>query len=106
MQGKFTRVIPMMSHKDAGKSLIEFTDDVGIPERLITDGAMEFTGRHRICKRSMPYAHPITYNGTRPKEPKPCSGAQEQLPSQKMETAHGQEESPEEALGFWTGLRK
>ena len=29
-QGKFTRVIPMMSRKDAGKSLIEFTDDVGI----------------------------------------------------------------------------
>jgi hypothetical protein len=45
-QGKFTRVIPMTSRKDAGKSLIEFTDDVGIPERLITDGATEFTGRH------------------------------------------------------------
>ena len=45
-QGKFTRVIPMMSHKDAGKSLIEFTDDVGIPKRLITDGATEFTGKH------------------------------------------------------------
>jgi hypothetical protein len=46
-QGKFTpRVIPMTSCKDAGKSLIDFTDDVGIPERLITDGAMEFTGRH------------------------------------------------------------
>ena len=36
----------MTSRKDAGKSLIEFTDDVGIPERLITDGATEFTGRH------------------------------------------------------------
>jgi hypothetical protein len=35
-----------MSRKDAGKSLIEFTDNVGIPEeRLITDGATEFTGR-------------------------------------------------------------
>jgi hypothetical protein len=45
-QGKFTRVIPMTSRKDAGKSLIEFTDDVGIPERLVTDGATEFTGRH------------------------------------------------------------
>jgi DNA-binding transcriptional regulator PaaX len=29
-----------------GKSLIDFTDDVGIPERLVTDGATEFTGRH------------------------------------------------------------
>ena len=45
-QGKFTRVVPMTSRKDAGKSLIEFTDDVGIPERLVTDGATEFTGRH------------------------------------------------------------
>ena len=36
----------MTSRKDAGKSLIDFTDDVGIPEQLITDGAMEFTGWH------------------------------------------------------------
>ena len=36
----------MMSRKDAGKSLIEFTDNIGIPERLIMDGATEFTGRH------------------------------------------------------------
>ena len=45
-QGKFTRAIPMISRKDAGKSLIDFTDDVGIPECLITDGATEFTGRN------------------------------------------------------------
>jgi len=45
-QGKFTRVIPMTSRKDAGKSLVEFTDDVGIPDRLITDGATEFTGKN------------------------------------------------------------
>jgi hypothetical protein len=32
--------------KDAGKSLVDFTKDVGIPERLVTDGATEFTGRH------------------------------------------------------------
>jgi hypothetical protein len=36
----------MISRKDAGKSLIDFTDDVGIPERLITDGATEFTSRN------------------------------------------------------------
>jgi hypothetical protein len=45
-QGKFTRVIPMTSRKDAGKSLVEFTDDVGIPDQLVTDGAMEFTGKN------------------------------------------------------------
>jgi hypothetical protein len=38
-QGKFTKVEPMMARTEAGKSLIEFTDDVGIPEGLITDGA-------------------------------------------------------------------
>ena len=36
----------MISRKDAGKSLIDFTDDVRIPECLITDGATEFTGRN------------------------------------------------------------
>jgi hypothetical protein len=45
-QGKFTRAIPMTSRQDAGKSLIEFTDDVGIPERLVTDGTTKFTGWH------------------------------------------------------------
>ena len=45
-QGKFTKVVPMTSRADAGKSLVEFTDDVGIPENLITDGAGEFTGKN------------------------------------------------------------
>jgi hypothetical protein len=36
----------MTSRKEAAKSLIDFTDDVGIPEMLMTDGATEFTGRH------------------------------------------------------------
>jgi hypothetical protein len=45
-QEKFTRVVPMTSRKDAGKSLIEFTGNVRIPGRLITDGVTEFTGRY------------------------------------------------------------
>jgi hypothetical protein len=44
--GKFTKVIPMTSSKEAAESLIDFTDDVGIPEMLMMDGATEFTGRH------------------------------------------------------------
>jgi hypothetical protein len=44
--GKFTTAIPMTSRADAGKSLIDFTDDVGIPEALVTDGAGEFTGKN------------------------------------------------------------
>ena len=32
--------------KNAGKSLVDFTDDVGILEHLIMDGAMEFIGQN------------------------------------------------------------
>ena len=35
-QGKFTQVVPMMASRDAGLSLIDFTDDVGIPDILVT----------------------------------------------------------------------
>ena len=45
-QGKFTKVAPMTSRAEAGRSLVDFTDDVGIPEMLTTDGAGEFTGRN------------------------------------------------------------
>jgi hypothetical protein len=36
----------MTSQKEAAESLIDFTDDVGIPETLVMDGATEFTGKH------------------------------------------------------------
>jgi hypothetical protein len=36
----------MTSCKEAAESLIDSTDDVGIPEMLMTDAATEFTGRH------------------------------------------------------------
>ena len=44
--GKFTKVLPMTSRKDVGKTLTDFSDDVGIPNILIMDGAAELTGRH------------------------------------------------------------
>ena len=44
-QGKFTKVVPMMLRKDARKSLIEFTNDIGIPDFLVNDGATELTGK-------------------------------------------------------------
>jgi hypothetical protein len=34
------------SGPEVTKSFIEFTNDVGIPDELITDGATEFTGKH------------------------------------------------------------
>jgi hypothetical protein len=36
----------MTSRKEAAELLIDFMDDVGIPEMLMTGGATEFTGRH------------------------------------------------------------
>ena len=45
-QGKFMKVIPMSSRKDARKSLIEFTYNVRIPDFLVTDGMTEFTGKN------------------------------------------------------------
>jgi hypothetical protein len=44
--GKYTKVVPMTSWKEAAESFIDFTDDVGIPETLVMDGATEFTGKH------------------------------------------------------------
>jgi hypothetical protein len=44
--GKYTKVVPMASQKEAAELLIDFTDDVGIPETLVMDGTTAFTGRH------------------------------------------------------------
>ena len=44
-QGKFTKVVPITARSNAGQSLVDFTDDVGIPKRLVTDGAGEFTSK-------------------------------------------------------------
>jgi hypothetical protein len=44
--GKYTKVVPMASQKEAAELLIDFTDDVGIPGTLVTDGATDFTGKH------------------------------------------------------------
>jgi hypothetical protein len=40
------KVIPMSARSDSGYSLIEFTDDVGIPERLVYDPAGKFFGQN------------------------------------------------------------
>ena len=61
-QGKFTKVIPMTLRKDARKSLVEFTDNIGIPDTLITDGATEFTGKNtNFVQESLMYAFSSTH---------------------------------------------
>jgi hypothetical protein len=42
----YMKVVPMTSQKEAAELLIDFTDDVGMPETLVTNGATEFTGKH------------------------------------------------------------
>ena len=44
-QGKFAKVVPMTARLESGQSLVDFTDNIGIPEHLVTDGTGEFTGR-------------------------------------------------------------
>eukprot|EP00957_Ditylum_brightwellii_P042494 3217539-Ditylum_brightwellii.AAC.1 len=46
MEGKFTWVVPMGSCKDAGDSMKQYIDDVGIPECMVTNSATEFIGKN------------------------------------------------------------
>ena len=95
-QGKFTRVIPMTSRKDAGKSLVDFTDDVGIPEQLITDGATEFTGRHtefvKEARRMRILLH-TTEQGRK-------NAAEREM----VEITNDKEKGTETLVGFWTRI--
>jgi hypothetical protein len=44
--GNFTTVHPLNSKARVAQALTEFTDDVGIPDTLLSDGAAEVTGQH------------------------------------------------------------
>ncbi len=44
--GNFTTVHPLNSKARVAQALTEFTDDVGIPDTLLSDGAAELTGQH------------------------------------------------------------
>ena len=46
-KGRFTNAVLMTARSDAVQLLVDFTYDVGIPERLVTDSAGEFTGREK-----------------------------------------------------------
>jgi hypothetical protein len=39
--GKYTKVVPMTSQKEAAQLLIDFMDNVGIPETLVTDSVTD-----------------------------------------------------------------
>ena len=43
-QGNFVKVYPITVWQEVGQSLIDLTDNVGVPEMLLTDESGEFTG--------------------------------------------------------------
>jgi hypothetical protein len=54
-------------------SLIEFTNIVGIPDQLVTDGAVEFTGSHtESVKNCCCHAYSHKMHKVREEQPKLC----------------------------------
>ena len=50
---KFTKVVPMTACSESGQRIVDFTDNVKIPEHLGTDGAGEFTvGANEFVKEA------------------------------------------------------
>ena len=78
-QGRFTYVVPMKERYDAGQSLIDCTDDVGILERLVTDSTEEFTGKVKnFVKEACGMwiqLHTIDLQGTQSRAPLHDSGS-------------------------------
>ena len=69
-QGKFKKVVSMTARSDAGQSLVDFTDNVGITDRLVTDGAGEFTVKgNQFRERGAPHADTTTNQQTGSEEP-------------------------------------
>ena len=51
--GSFTSVHPMTSNSQIGQTLTDFSDDVGIPDTLYTDAAIEAVGPHTDFSREV-----------------------------------------------------
>ena len=100
-QGKFTKVVPMMAHLESGQLLFDFTDDVGIPENLVTDGAGEFTGRAtEFAKEAHRMRIKLHTSEQGHKNQKPSSGARDWILGKTLEGPHAQEESDKKTLGL------
>jgi hypothetical protein len=61
MNQKYTKVVPMTSRTEAAEALIDFMDDLSIPETLVMDSATEFTGKHTDFLKQ---AHQMQINST------------------------------------------
>ena len=56
-QGKFVRFCPIKERREAGQSQIDFTDDVGLHETLLTDGSGELTCRNTEFVKHASHMH-------------------------------------------------
>jgi hypothetical protein len=78
--------IIILAREDWSPSQEVFTDDGGVPERLVTGGAAAFTDRHieLITEVAATDAHHVTCDGTRTPESEPCGGTRNRLSSTEM----------------------
>lgn len=91
--------------KDAGKSLVNFTDNVRIPECLITEGATDFTGKHmEFIKESQRMQIMVHTTERGRKNQNHASECKNQLPSEVVEITDDKEEGTNMAMGLWTQL--
>ena len=107
MQGRFTKVVTITAQSDAGQSLVDFTDDVGIPERLVTEGAGQFTSKGKqFCERGVSHADTVTHQQTGSEELDSCSRARDWVTCKATETPNAKEKVTKAALGLRIGGRE
>ena len=95
----------MTARSESGQSLVDITDDVGIPEYLVTDGAGEFTGRAtEFVKEERRMRIRLYTSEQGRKNQKPSSGAQYWITGETLEVTHAQAESTKKTLGLWCSI--
>ena len=91
----------MTACSESGQLLVDFTDNVGTPEHLVTNGAGEFTGRENEFVKEACRMRIILHTSDQGrKNQKPSSGARDWIPGKTLEGPHAQEESTKKAMGF------
>jgi hypothetical protein len=66
--GKYVRVFPMTSKANAGAALQALAEDIGIPNRLVSDGAKEMTKENTLFIKTCRHLR-IAHRTTEPHSP-------------------------------------
>jgi len=96
----------MASKKDVGQASTDFTDDVGIPDKLIHDGAGEMTGRNTDFQkeiRRLKIMTQVTERG-RHNQNHRAEGERYQRAEEAMASPDDIMLRPEMRVGFWFSL--